>query len=151
MNAERLPLVLIAEDNNDDLFFFKRRLELGHVRNPVIEFGDGGEAVTFLQGFTGALRPEGYAELGVLFLDIKMPRMTGHDVLEWVRAQPRLGGLKVVMLSSSDDPTDLARAKELGADGYLIKYPSWQTLASIISGIETERHEPALRLAGRAG
>jgi CheY-like chemotaxis protein len=59
----------------------------------------------------------------VIFLDIKMPKRDGHEVLKWVRSQPGLKNLPVVMLTSSAQRTDIDRAYDLGVTSYLEKVP----------------------------
>jgi CheY-like chemotaxis protein len=57
----------------------------------------------------------------VVFLDLKMPLVSGHEVLAWIRKQPRLEGLVVVVVTSSDEPSDVRRSYSLGANSYLMK------------------------------
>lgn len=131
-----LPPVLVAEDDPDDLFFFKRTLEKAQIANPVIAFSDGEEAVAYL---TCCADERVLAQPGgpcVLFLDNKMPRMSGLEVLTWVRTKPAFRTLKVMMLSAAAEPSDSARATEFGADGYLIKYPTPEVIRSIVREAE---------------
>ena len=68
----------------------------------------------------------------VLLLDLNMPGMDGLELLRWVRRNQSLATVKVVMLSSSEASADIRRATELGAHGYLIKYPNPSCLACVI-------------------
>jgi CheY-like chemotaxis protein len=68
-----------------------------------------------------------------MFLDLRMPRCGGFEVLKWVRAQPSLMNLKVVIVSTSALPEDATRARQLGALQFLSKYPSPETLAEIVT------------------
>ena len=97
------------------------------ILNPFLVFSGGDEALHYLRRLcdTGAV---GEQLPCVVFLDVKMPGVTGHDVLSWARRQTQLAEVKFVMLSSSDDPRDIARASELGADKYLIKHPPAESL-----------------------
>ncbi len=61
-----------------------------------------------------------------------MPGVTGHNVLAWARRQTQLAEVKFVMLSSSDDPRNIARARESGADKYLLKHPPIENLREFI-------------------
>jgi two-component system response regulator len=69
----------------------------------------------------------------LILLDIKMPVMSGFEFLAWLRQQDRFRELPVLMLSSSDDPRDMARAKELGANGYLVKFVGFIGVANAIT------------------
>jgi two-component system response regulator len=66
------------------------------------------------------------------FLDVKMPAITGLDVLKWIRSKPELDPLPVVMLSSSEHPEDIRRAAQAGAQCYLAKYPQPAVLRQIV-------------------
>jgi CheY-like chemotaxis protein len=66
------------------------------------------------------------------FLDVKMPSINGHDLLLWIRKQPELDGVSVVMLSSSEHPEDVRKAAEGGAQCYLAKYPHPTVLKRVL-------------------
>ena len=68
----------------------------------------------------------------LVMLDLKMPRLDGFDVLEWVRKQPGLNGLQIVIFSSSDQPGDNNRAYGLGANWYLVKPHSMEELTALV-------------------
>jgi two-component system response regulator len=112
--------VLVAEDDEDDLFLSKRVLAKAGVA-PVFCVRDGKEAMDYLAG-RGAYEVRADHPLPeVLLLDLKMPAFSGHEVLEWLRTQPELGNLKVYVLTSSDEPRDRSRAQAAGACGYFVK------------------------------
>ena len=122
-----LPPILVADDESNDVFLLRRALMKAGVTNPIIGVADGEELLEFLQGATfGGLIP------CVLFLDIKMPRMGGFEALAAIRNHPSLAGLKVVMLTSSDLPADVERARTLGADAFLVKFPTPERLAAVL-------------------
>jgi CheY-like chemotaxis protein len=73
----------------------------------------------------------------MLLLDLKMPRKDGFEVLEWIRSQPDLFALRVVVLSSSQVQSDIDRAYELGASSYLVKpdaFENYLQLTEFING-----------------
>ena len=83
---------------------------------------DGEEVLKYLKGEGPYADRAKYPEPCVLLLDIKMPRLTGHQVLEWLRQQPEWRDkLPVVAISSSDLPIDVKPAFELGIRDYLVK------------------------------
>jgi CheY-like chemotaxis protein len=128
---ESLPPILIADDDPDDLFFTHRILQKGGVKNPVLTFKDGEEVIEFLKGVLDEpAKPE--TRPCLLFLDIKMPRCDGFEVLGWSRQQAGLAGLHIAILSGSDEPRDRKRAASLGANHYLVKPAEQRSLTSVV-------------------
>jgi CheY-like chemotaxis protein len=114
------PIVLLAEDNEDDLFLSTRALAKAGL-SPVHHVEDGGQAIDYLAG-KGAYADRARFPLPqVLLLDLKMPAFTGHEVLEWLRRQPGLQDVRVYVLTSSDEPRDRQRVQKAGAQGYFVK------------------------------
>lgn len=126
--------VVVIEDDPDDLFFITRRINKAGLRNPVVTFGDGDDAV---QHFSQLVQRGSFETPAcVVFCDIKMPRKNGFEVLRWFKSQPKLAPIQFVMLSGSDEAVDHARARELGANRYLVKFPSEQVFAEIIKAAD---------------
>ena len=113
-------VILVADDEPDAIFLLRRALDKAGIVNPVRIVKNGTQAIQYLEG-TGAFadRVE-YPLPWLLLLDIKMPQANGFEVLDWVRSQPGLYGLRVVMLTASDQMKDLSRAYQRGADSFLI-------------------------------
>jgi CheY-like chemotaxis protein len=113
--------VLLIEDSDDDVLVMKKACQRTGIPHSIHVVMDGDEAVRYLEG-SGP-----YADRGVhpmpdlVFLDINMPKRNGHEVLRWIREQPGLRGLPVVMLTVSDEPSDIDRAYKLGVTSYLQK------------------------------
>jgi CheY-like chemotaxis protein len=119
-----MKTVLLAEDSEDDIFAMKmacKRTGIPHVLKFVT---DGDMAVDYLSGKGIYSDRTTYPIPDVLFLDIKMPKRNGHEVLAWVRAQPDLKDLPVVMITSSVLKADVDRAYQLGVTSYLQKVAS---------------------------
>lgn len=130
-----LPPILVAEDNADDLFFFKRRLRQAGVANPIVTFENGQQAISFLSELCQIPPVAGPSESPcLLFLDIKMPLKSGFEVLAWARRQAAFAKLPIVMLSGSAATSDIAKATELGANQYLVKPPPANALENVVRG-----------------
>ena len=129
--------ILLVEDSEDDAFFFDLALQKSAWPCQLVHVVDGGQAVDYLEasGKTET-RPE------IIFLDLKMPGLTGFDVLQWIAGQNFQPRLNVVVLSGSNQQADIVQARELGAAGYLVKPVSpdelKQRLAALTSGAELE-------------
>ena len=127
--------ILVAEDDPDDAFMLRRAFTAANIANPVAFVSDGDEAIAYLAG-TGRYADRDLHPLPVvILLDLKMPRRSGFEVLEWLRAQPGVGRLPVVVLTSSRESRDVTRAYELGANSYLVKPSSPEDLIATVRGL----------------
>ncbi|HVU36492.1 MAG TPA: response regulator [Opitutaceae bacterium] len=117
----RLLSVLIAEDDESDVYFMMRALKKAELENPVTFVPDGLAAIEALSH--AKAQPEQRLPALVL-LDLKMPRRTGLQVLEWMRREPVIRSIPAVVLSSSSNQSDIEAAYEAGANGFLMKSPS---------------------------
>src|SRR3989442_7719191 len=112
-------VILLAEDREDDILLIRRAFEKGGIRNPLFVVRDGEEVVSYLEGIGRYSNREEYPLPDLLLLDLKMPRMDGFDVLRWLRQQPGLGSLRVVVLTASDQIRDVNVAYRLGANSFM--------------------------------
>jgi CheY-like chemotaxis protein len=140
-----LKPIWLVEDSANDIELTLAALEDNHLANRVIVMRDGSEALEHLRdlGERG-----GVSFPAVVLLDIKMPKVSGIDVLRAIKADPRLKNLPVVMLSSSREGPDVALCYELGANAYVVKpvefgdfFEALKTLGKFW-GILNERPEP---------
>jgi CheY-like chemotaxis protein len=116
--------LLLVEDNEDDVFLMQRALKEAAVINPLFVAQDGQEAMDYLGG-DGKYRDRAeYPLPAVVFLDLKLPYKSGHEVLAWIRQRKELDSLVVVVLTSSNEPNDLNKSYALGANSYLVKPPT---------------------------
>lgn len=113
--------ILLVEDNEDDAFFMKRALRDAAIQNPVQLVEHGQQAIDYLSGAGKYADRKTYPLPMLVFLDLKLPFKSGHDVLEWIRAQPQFTRLIVIVLTSSSEPVDLNRAYKAGANSYVVK------------------------------
>lgn len=114
--------VLLVEDDLNDIFLVKRAFKLAQVKNPLQIVTDGQEALLYLKGEGKYADRAHYPLPKLMVMDIKMPRKTGFEVLEWVKNSGKpLRRIPIVIVSSSDNPDDINRAYELGANAYMVK------------------------------
>lgn len=116
-----IETILYAEDNENDVFLMQqafRKIDGVRVLRTVM---DGQEAVAYLRGAGKYADRAEFPFPGLLLLDVKMPRMNGFEVLEWVRRKSAIPHLPVVMFTSSLEDKDRARAYSLGANSFLVK------------------------------
>lgn len=99
----------------------KRAFSKSRIINPIACVGNGEEAVAYLRGDGKYADRQQHPLPFMLLLDLKLPRLSGHEVLQWLRGQPLLKRLPVVVLTSSRQPADINLAYELGANSYLVK------------------------------
>jgi CheY-like chemotaxis protein len=119
-----MKTVLLVEDNEDDIFFMKMACQRTGIPHNLQVVEDGDAAVDYLAG-NGIYADRGkYPLPDMVFLDIKLPKRNGHEVLEWIRSQPTLKHLPVVIVTSSLVNVDVSRAYELGVTSYLRKLAS---------------------------
>lgn len=117
----REPIVLLAEDDEGDVILMSRAFKAAGITSPVDVVRDGAGVMNYLR----RERPEVDDRLPALvILDMKMPRLSGLDVLYRIRHDPDLRSLPVAILTSSSRPEEVERAYELGANGFWVKPPS---------------------------
>jgi len=116
--------ILLVEDNEDDAFLMRRAFEGAAVKNPLYTVEDGQAAIDYLGGVGKYQDREAYPLPAIVFLDLKLPYKSGHEVLEWIRQQKDLQSLVVVVLTSSGEPNDLSKSYRLGANSYVVKPPT---------------------------
>jgi CheY-like chemotaxis protein len=128
--------VLLVEDDLNDIFLVKRAFKMARLSDPLQVVTDGQEAINYLMGQGKYADRQSYPLPKLIVMDIKMPRLTGFEVLEWVKGD---GGLlrriPIVIVSSSDNPTDINRAYELGANAYMVKPVNFKAVEHLFESI----------------
>jgi len=129
--------ILVAEDRPEDAEILKLAFLSAGVHVPMHFVSDGAEAIEYLKGEQRFSDRSEHPLPTLLLLDLKMPRLDGFDVLEWLRFQPGLRRLLVVVFTSSDLQDDINRAYELGANSYLAKPAGFKQLEEIARHFES--------------
>jgi CheY-like chemotaxis protein len=121
MRARNGADVLFVEDNPYDIDLTLRALKACGLENRVKVVRDGKEAVDYVFR-TGPYQDRPREEsLRLVLLDLKLPKMTGLQVLQWIRADPETKSLPVIILTTFEDDRDVVEIFRLGVTGYLVK------------------------------
>jgi CheY-like chemotaxis protein len=128
--------ILLAEDDQNDVMLIRRAFSKSHVVNPIACVDNGEQAVAYLSGEGEYSDRSKYPLPFMLLLDLKLPRLSGHEVLKWLRMQNGLRRLPVVVLTSSREPADINRAYELGANSYLVKPVVFEEFTTLLKQLQ---------------
>lgn len=129
VNAPERPILLV-EDNPDHALLTARALTKNHIRNRIDVVADGEAALAYLREATGVSDSQSVPV--VVLLDLKLPKVDGLEVLERMRAEPHLGRLPVVILTSSDEESDIVRSYDLGVNSYVRKPVDFQAFTNAV-------------------
>jgi CheY-like chemotaxis protein len=127
--------ILIVEDNPTDILLIRRAFDRAKLANPVQFVTDGDAAVDYLSG-EGTYRDRTQFPLPILILlDLKLPKRSGLEVLEWLRTQERLKRIPVVALTSSTQDRDVNAAYDTGVNSYLVKPVEFDGLLEMLKTV----------------
>ena len=128
--------ILLAEDDPNDVMLLQRAFQKAGLRDRLKIVGDGEQAIEYLRGRGEYTDREQFPLPFMLLLDLKMPGTDGFEVLQWLRAEPSLKRLLVVVLTSSNLQADVDRAYDLGANSYLVKPVEFDQMVGLILRFE---------------
>ncbi|MFI5232606.1 MAG: response regulator [Gemmatimonadales bacterium] len=135
MNVSNQPILLVEDDEND-VMLLQRAFRRAAIVNPLQVVRHGDDAVAYLEG-TGEFADRQQHPLPVLMLlDLKLPRRTGLEVLQWVKERAGVKKIPIIVLTSSKNDDDVNRAYELGANSYVVKPVSFETLLELVKSLE---------------
>ena len=128
--------VLLVEDDPNDVLLIQRAFTKANLQVPMQVVDNGEAAVSYLSG-AGDYGDRDQHPLPILILlDLKLPCRSGHEGLAWLRQQPGLKRLPVVVLTSSQEMGDIDRAYDLGANSYLVKPVAFNALIEIVKTLD---------------
>jgi CheY-like chemotaxis protein len=116
-----LTVILLVEDLEADVFIIRKSFEKAKLPNPLQVVSDGEQAIAYLKGEGTYANRDEYPLPALILLDLKMPKIDGFEVLQWIRSHPTLRSIPVLVLTSSSQMRDVNRAYELGANSFLVK------------------------------
>jgi CheY-like chemotaxis protein len=128
--------ILVAEDKWVDVLLLRRAFAKAGVNPPIYFAQDGQQVMDYLLGNPPFDNPVEFPLPNLLLLDLKLPRVSGFEVLEWLRSYQGLSRLLVVVFSASGGAEDVTRAYELGANAYIIKPHEPEELVRIVERLQ---------------
>jgi len=146
-------IFLLAEDSENDVFLMQRALQAAGIPNPLQVVKDGEEVIAYLSGRDQYHNRSEYPLPAVVLLDLNLPRKNGFEVLEWMRGQPTLKRIVVIILTASNRSADADRAYDLGANFYLTKPSKFDDLVKMTKCLHEWlklNHFPSLSQAKQA-
>lgn len=144
--------ILMADDDEEDRMLTRKAFDLNRVGNDLRFVEDGEDLLDYLYR-RGKYQEEGSAPRpGIILLDLNMPRLDGREALEIIKRDPSLRRIPVVVMTTSEADQDIARSYDLGANSYVTKPVTFESLAQVIKALDEywfdvvalpEREEPA--------
>ncbi|MEI7983133.1 MAG: response regulator [Bacteroidota bacterium] len=129
-NGQNKPILLV-EDNPLDLDLTLRAFAQQKITNPILVARNGEEALAFIQKWHA-----GDSEPVVILLDLKLPKISGLEVLEMIKSHPKYKTIPIVVLTSSDESSDVKKAYLLGANSYIVKPVDFGKFMEVAKNIE---------------
>jgi CheY-like chemotaxis protein len=115
------PVILLAEDREDDVLLVQKAFKTAAMDCQLQVVQNGEEAMSYLSGEGKFCDRAQFPFPDLVLLDLKMPRISGFEVLRWIRQHPKIRNLRVVVLTSSTQIRDVNEAYRLGANSFLVK------------------------------
>lgn len=127
--------ILLIEDNLNDAELTIRALKKNNIANNIIHLSDGKLALDFLFGMGDYSSRNTNEKPKVILLDIKMPKITGLEVLEKIKSNTSTKTIPIVMLTSSKEHPDIERAYQLGANSYIVKPVDFDSFRTTVNDL----------------
>jgi len=134
VNAKPIT-ILMADDDPDDRFLAREALSEARLANDLYFVKDGEELLEYLRGVGRYADPDDRPRPGLILLDLNMPRMDGREALVEIKADPALRSIPIVVLTTSEAEEDILRSYNLGANAYITKPVTFESLVSIMKAL----------------
>ena len=128
-------VILLVEDNANDAMLLQRAFRKANILNPLHTLHSCENAMAYLLGLGPFKNRAEFPLPALILLDLKMPGMDGLEFLKWIRGMPNLRGLRVVVLTASDDMRDVNEAYQRGANSFLIKPADFERFVEISTAL----------------
>ena len=143
--------LLLADDDPDDRLLVKDALDEGRLVVDLRQVEDGEELMDYLHRRGKYAEPNSSPHPDLILLDLKMPKKSGHQALEEIKANPELRGIPVVILTTSKAEEDVVRSYDLGANSVMVKPPAFRALIEAMQTLERYWFEFVTLPPGRVG
>jgi CheY-like chemotaxis protein len=128
-------LILYAEDDENDVFLMQHAFRRAGIENPLQIVTDGQSAIDYLDGRKEFENRNQFPFPKLVLLDLKLPVQSGLEVLKWIRTSPTCCTLPVIMITSSNQDSDIHRAYILGVNSYLVKPGKPDELLAMVNAV----------------
>ena len=133
---ESKPAILLVEDNDEDVFLFRRALRKEHLDCAVQTAENGEIAIEYLGGVGKYADRTLHPFPSLVLLDLKLPYVNGFEVLTWIATQPSCRDLRIIVLTSSGEEPDRAKAAQFGIREYFLKPPTSELVAEVVKTLQ---------------
>jgi CheY-like chemotaxis protein len=127
--------ILLVEDDEADILLLRRAFRNARIANPLLEVRDGQAAIQYLAGEGDYADRTLYPIPFLVLLDLRLPKLSGFEVMAWIRERAHLANVIVVVLTASDHVPDVTKARDLGANSYLVKPGNFEELVQMVKRI----------------
>ena len=134
----KIQVVLSVDDNDVDGALLERAFKRCSIPSRLFRVSEGPQAMAYLTGHGIYADRIAYPLPDLILLDLVMPKMSGEEVLKWIREQPELKKTAVLIFTSSEKPEDVRTTTRLGANGYVVKPTKFEDLKSLVKTIYSE-------------
>lgn len=128
--------ILLVEDDSNDILLIQRAFRKANLINPIRIVKDGDEAIAYLAGEGNYINRDEFPIPALILLDLKLPRRSGLEVLAWIKQQPVLKRIPVVVLTSSQESKDIDLAYDIGVNSYLLKPVKFTSLIKMVEALD---------------
>lgn len=128
--------ILMADDDEEDRMLTRKAFELNHLGNDLRFVEDGEELLDYLHHRGKYEAPDSSPRPGLILLDLNMPKKDGREALEVIKKDPALRRIPVVVMTTSEADQDVARSYDLGANSYITKPVTFDSLAKVIKALD---------------
>ena len=136
--------ILLVEDNDEDAYLMERAIKDAGIAAPFRSVKDGESAISYLAGTGRFADRTAFPLPGVIFLDLKLPLISGLDVLQWIRRNPNLSKIIVIVVTASQEPVELNRGYQLGANSIIVKPASTDRMIELAHAFKLWGHRREL-------
>lgn len=134
--AHPRPVILLVDDNPHDVVLIRLAFRRVGIIDTIHLVKDGDEAMRYIRGEGAYADRHQFPVPTLVLLDLKMPQTSGFEVLRWIREQPKLAAVVIVVMSGSKNDADIERAYSLGANSYLVKPSRFEEMVKMMESLK---------------